>query len=84
MPKFKWIENAEAVYEKTISATPFPFRRTTKNGLDELLMDQFGEDTEISEADLVGIIKEHTPSAFLGRGMKAIAPLLSDPSLAEY
>ena len=84
MPNFNWVENAQAIYEKSISATPFPFRRTTQNGLDELLMDRFGEQEEITEAKLVDVIKEHTPAAFLGMGMKAIAPLLSDPSLAEY
>ncbi|MGI9343858.1 MAG: hypothetical protein ACR2QV_13550 [Gammaproteobacteria bacterium] len=84
MAKFNFVENAEAIYEKSISATPFPFRKSTQNGLDELLMDRFGEEGEITEAGLVGVIKEHTPTAFLGMGMKAIAPLLSDPSLAEY
>ena len=62
---------------------PFPFRNNTRNGLDELLMERFGEDEEITEAKLVAVIKEHTPAAFLGMGMKAIAPLLTDPSLAD-
>jgi len=84
MAEFNWAENAEAIYEKSISATPFPFRNSTRNGLNELLMDRFGTEEEITEAKLVEVIKEHTPSAFLGLGMKAIAPLLSDPSLAEY
>jgi hypothetical protein len=83
MPDFKWVENAEAIYKKSISATPLPFRKYTRNGLDKLLLDQFGEDEEITEAELVSVIKENTPSAFLGLGMKAIAPLLTDPSLAE-
>jgi hypothetical protein len=84
MPDFNFVENAEAIYKKSISATPFPFRKTTQKGLDELLMDRFGEEEEITEEGLVDVIKEHTPAAFLGLGMKAIAPLLSDPSLAEY
>lgn len=83
MPNFNWVENAEAVYDKSISATPFPFRNTTRNGLNELLLEKFGEETEITEAMLVDVIKEHTPAAFLGLGMKAIAPVLTDPSLAE-
>jgi hypothetical protein len=83
MPNFKWVENAEAVYDKSISSTPFPFRNTTRNGLDQLLMDKFGESTEITEAGLVAVIKEHTPAAFLGLGMKAIVSELTDPSLAE-
>lgn len=84
MANFKWIENAEAIYDKSISATPFPFRKTVRNGLDELLMERFGEDEEVSEAAIVDVIKENTPNAFIGLGMKAISPLLSDPSLAEY
>lgn len=84
MPDFNWAENAEAIYKKSISATPFPFRNITKNGLNELLMEKFGEEEEITEAKIVDVIKENTPSAFLGLGMKAIAPLLSDPSLADY
>lgn len=83
MANFNWVENAEAIYEKSISATPFPFRKNTRNGLTELLMERFGEDEEITEAKLVAVIKEHTPAPFLGLGMKAIAPLLTDPSLAE-
>jgi hypothetical protein len=83
VPNFKWSGNAEAIYEKSISATPFLFRHHTRDGLDALLMERFGERKKISEAAIVEIIKENTPAAFLGRGMKAIAPLLSDPSLAE-
>lgn len=84
MTKLNFTENAEAIYEKSISATPLPFRKTTKNGLTELLLERFGEDGEITEAGIVEVIKANTPKPFLGRGMKAIAPLLSDPSLAEY
>lgn len=84
MPDFKWGKNAEAIYDKAISATPFPFRGNTRDGLNKLLLAEFGEKKSISEADIVRIIKMNTPTAFLGRGMKAIAPLLSDPSLAEY
>ncbi len=84
MPNFNWVENAEAVYDKSISATPFPFRNTTRDGLNKLLMDKFGEAEEITEAKLVAVIKEHTPAAFLGLGMKAILPELTDPSLADF
>jgi hypothetical protein len=83
MPKLNFIENAEAIFEKSVSATPLPFRKTTKNGLTELLLEKYGEAGEISEAGIVGVIKEHTPKPFLGRGMKAIAPLVSDSSLVE-
>ena len=83
MAKLNFTENAEAIYEKSISATPLPFRKNTRNGLTQLLLDKFGEDGEITEAGIVEVIKENTPKPFLGRGMKAIQPLLSDPSLAE-
>ena len=80
---FNFVESAEAIYEKSISSTPLPFRKNTKDGLNALLHERFGENTEISEADMVAIIREHTPKPFLAKGMKAIKPLLSDPSLAE-
>ena len=83
MPKLNFIENSKAIFDKSVSATPLPFRKTVKNGLIELLLEKFGEKGEISEAGLVHVIKEHTPKLFLGRGMKAIAPLVSDPSLVE-
>lgn len=81
--KFNFTGNAEAIYDKSISSTPLPFRKNTRDGLTGLLLERFGENTEITEADMVEIIKEHTPKPFLGKGMKAIKPLLSDPSLAE-
>ncbi len=83
MPKLNFIENAEAIFHKSVSATPLPFRKTVKSGLTELLLEKFGEKGEISEAGVVQVIKEHTPKLFLGRGMKAIAPLVSDQSLVE-
>ena len=83
MPKLNFTENAEAIFDKSVSATPLPFRKTTKNGLTELLLEKYGEDGEITEAGNIEVIKEHTPKPFLARGMKAIAPLVSDPSLVE-
>ncbi len=83
MTKLNFTENAEAIYDKSISATPLLFRHYTRKGLTALLLEKYGEDGEITEAGIVEVIKEHTPKPFLGLGMKAIAPLLSDPSLAE-
>lgn len=83
MPNFKWEGNAQAIYDKSISATPFLFRSFTRDGLNKLLMEQFGENKKITEAQLVQVIKEHTPKPFLHRGMHAIAPLLTDPTLAD-
>jgi hypothetical protein len=83
MPNFMWEENAQAIYHKSIDATPRLFRSNTRDGLNKILMERFGEDSPIDEAAIVQVIKDNTPSAFLGRGMKAIAPLLTDPSLAD-
>lgn len=82
MPDFKFTENAKAIYEKSISATPFPFRKIMKNGLIKLLMDEFGETQEITEAQLVDVIKKNTPKPFLGLGLDAIKPLVTDKKLA--
>ena len=83
MPNFSWAENAQAIYHKSIDATPRLFRSNTRDGLNKILLERFGEETPITEAMMVDVIKTNTPSAFLGRGMKAIAPLLTDPSLAD-
>jgi hypothetical protein len=83
MPNFQFTENAQAIYDKSIDATPRLFRGNTRDGLNKILMERFGEDSPIDEAAIVQVIKDNTPSAFLGRGMKAIAPLLTDPSLAD-
>jgi hypothetical protein len=83
MTELNFTENAEAIFDKSVSATPLPFRRTTKNGLTKLLLEHYGEDGVITEARIIEIIKENTPKAFLARGMKAIAPVVSDPSLIE-
>lgn len=56
MPDFKFTENAKAIYEKSISATPFPFRKIVKSGLIKLLMEGYGETKEISEADRKSVV----------------------------
>ena len=82
MPNFNWTGNAEAVYDEAIRATPRLFRGYTRDGLNALLLERYGEKKRISEAALVAIIREHTPQPFLARGMRAIEPLLTDPSMA--
>jgi len=83
MPDFNFVENAEAIYEKSVSATPFPFRKIVKNGMTELLMEQYGKKKKITEAMMLDIIKENTPSAFLGLGIKAVKPLITDEKLSS-
>ena len=42
MTKLNFVENAEAIYEKSISSTPRLFRHNTLDGLTELLLERFG------------------------------------------
>ena len=83
MTQFNFKENAKAIFEKSISSTPVLFRKQVKNGLVALLLEHYGEDAEITEAQLVEVIKENTPAAFVGLGIKAIKPLITDPDLAD-
>ena len=83
MPSFNFQQNAQAIFDKSVSSTPFPFRKTVKNGMVELLVERYGDGAEISEAQLVEVIKENTPTAFVGLGIKAIKPLITDPALAD-
>lgn len=83
MPNFKWAGNAQAIYDKSISSTPFLFRSATRDGLNKALMESYGESKKITEAQLVQVIKDRTPSRFRGRAMKTIKPLLTDPTLAD-
>jgi hypothetical protein len=83
MAELNFKENAKAIFDKSVSATPLPFRGTVKNGLTKLLVENFGEDGEITEERVVQMIKENTPKLFLAKGMKAIAPLVSDQSLVK-
>ena len=54
MAEFNFVENAEAIYEKSISATPFPMRSMVKRGLTELLQEHYG-DEEITEAKIIDV-----------------------------
>ena len=83
MTQFNFQENAKAIFEKCISSTPVLFRKRVKKGLVALLLEHYGEDAEITEAQLVEIIKENTPAAFVGLGIKAIKPLITDSALAD-
>lgn len=83
MTQLKFIENSKAIFDKSVEETPLPFRGTVRDGLTKLLEENYGNDGEISEERIVKMIKKNTPKMFLAKGMKAIAPLLSDPSLAE-
>lgn len=83
MPNFNWGPNAQAVYDKSIEATPRLFRSNTRDGLNKILSERYGEDTEITEEMIVQVIKDNTPKPFLGKGMKAIQPILTDPRLAD-
>ena len=83
MPSFNFIENAEEIFNESVAATPFPFRKKVESGLIELLMEHYGEEEEISEAQLVEVIKKNTPEPFIAMGISAIKPFITDPDLAD-
>lgn len=83
MAKLNFKENSEAIFKKSVSATPLPFRGVVKSGLTKLLLDEYGEKGEITEKGIVEMIKKNTPSLFLAKGMKAIAPLVKDQALVK-
>jgi len=83
MAEFDWGDNAEAVYRKCLEITPGPFRKRTERDIKAELLSQFGEGGAVDEAGTMAAIKATTPKAYLGMGLKKIAPLLNDPGLAE-
>jgi hypothetical protein len=76
MSDFKWEENVEDIFEKCISLSPGPFRKITRNSLNEALLKEIGGDGTVTEAILVACIKEVTPKPFLAMGMKKLKPML--------
>ena len=49
MAKLNFKENSEAIFNKSVSATPLPFRGVVKSGLTKLLVDEYGEKGAITE-----------------------------------
>lgn len=82
MTEFNFVENAEAIFDKSVSATPFPMRSMVKKGMTKLLQEHY-PDEEITEAKIIDIIKKNTPKPFLGLGLDAIRPLITDPKLSD-
>jgi hypothetical protein len=83
MSEFIWKGNAEAIYEAAISATPRLFRHHTRSGLDHLLSERWGAGP-ITEMSIVITIIDNTPKLFLGRGIEAIKPHITDKRVLKY
>jgi len=83
MTDFNFVENAEAIFDKSVSATPLPFRGTVKSGMIKILEDSYGNSEEITEAKMIDVITKNTPKAFLGLGLSAVRPLITDPKLSD-
>jgi hypothetical protein len=83
MTEFHWTENAEAVFEASLKAAPMGFRGVGRTGLEKGLAKVVGEGGEVHEADVVRAIRESTPAPFIGMGLKAAKPLMTDPSILD-
>ena len=83
MADLNWLENSEKVFEEGLKAAPMPFRGISKKNLMKALTQEVGEGGDVHEADIVKVMKESTPAPFIGQGMAAIKPHLSDPSLLD-
>jgi hypothetical protein len=83
MAEFNWLENSEKVFEESLKAAPMPFRKVTKSSLTKGLTKIVGDGGDVHEADVVKAIKDNSPAPFIGMGMKAIEPYLTDPSILE-
>jgi hypothetical protein len=83
MAEFNWLENSEKVFEESLKAAPLPFRKVTKSSLTKGLTKEVGEGGDVHEADVVKVIKANSPAPFIGMGLKAIEPYLTDRSILE-
>jgi hypothetical protein len=82
MTEFNWGDNAEAVFRKCLEITPGPFRKRTERNIIAELVKQYGEGGSVDEVAIMAAIKATTPRAYLGMGLKKLAPMLNDPGLA--
>jgi hypothetical protein len=80
---FNWTENSKAVFDEAVKTAPMAFRGVTKKSFTKGLTKEVGEGGDVSEADVVKVIKATSPAPFVGQGLKAITPLLSDPSIQD-
>ena len=83
MPDLNWTDNAEAVFRKCLEITPGPFRKRTERDITAELLKHCGEENPVDEAAVMAAIKATTPRAYLGMGLKKLAPFLNDPGLAD-
>ncbi len=83
MAEFNWTENSQAVFEAAIKSAPMPFRSVTKKSFTKGLTKEVGEGGEVREEHVVKVIKATSPAPFVGQGLKAIEPHLTDPSILD-
>jgi hypothetical protein len=84
MADFNWTENSQAVFEAALSAAPLPFKAVSKRNLTKGLVALVGEGGDVREVDVVKAIRLNSPAPFIDMGMKAIKPVLTDPTILEH
>jgi hypothetical protein len=83
MADFNWTENSKAVFDEAVKSAPMAFRGVTKKSFTKGLTKEVGEGGEVREAHVVKVIKATSPAPFVGTGIKAITPFLTDPSILD-
>ncbi len=76
MADFTWEGNAEAMFEKSISSTPKPFRKMSEKSMLKAL-EKNAPDGVVTEDIIIQCVKEVTPKPFQGIAMKTLKPLMS-------
>lgn len=83
MSEFHWTENSKAVFDACLKTAPPGFRAVTEKNLVNALTKSVGDGGEVSEKDVVRVMREATPAPFLAQGLRAVEPYLTDPSALE-
>jgi hypothetical protein len=83
MADFDWTENSQAVFDAALQAAPLPFKSVSKRNLVKGLVALVGDGGVVREEDVVKAIKLNSPAPFIDMGMKAIRPVVTDPSILD-
>jgi len=70
-------DNTQAMYNKILELAPKPFRVTTKQQMDQALIETFGENGEVTEEKFMEIVKAKIPKGFLQIALNVLEPLMS-------
>ncbi len=76
MAELTWEGNSEAMFEKSVSSTPAPFRKMSKKSLMEAI-EKNATGGVVTEDILIECVKEVTPKPFRGIALKTLNPLRS-------